>query len=94
VLAAKGENLGQVASTMLAFGIGAGLPLVLLGMLSREALVKWRTRLLSAGGRGKMILGGVLVLAGVLVLTGLDKTVEGALVSASPDWLTELTTRY
>jgi cytochrome c-type biogenesis protein len=94
VLAAKGENLGQVAITMLAFGIGAGLPLVLLGTLSREALTKWRTRLLSAGGRGKMIFGGVLVLAGVLVLTGLDKTVEGALVSASPEWLTELTTRY
>jgi cytochrome c-type biogenesis protein len=94
VLAAKGESLGQVTLTMLAFGIGAGLPLVLLGFLSREALLKWRNRLLSAGGRGKMLFGGVLLLAGVLVLTGLDKRVEAALVDMSPAWLTELTTKY
>jgi cytochrome c biogenesis protein CcdA len=37
VLAAKGEDLGQVALTMLAFGIGAALPLMLLGFVSREA---------------------------------------------------------
>jgi cytochrome c-type biogenesis protein len=94
VLAAKGENLGEVALTMLAFGIGAGLPLILLGMLSREALMRWRTKLLQAGSRGKMILGAVLLTAGLLVLTGLDKRVEAAVVDAMPAWLTELTTRY
>jgi cytochrome c biogenesis protein CcdA len=94
VLAAKGENLGQVALTMLAFGVGAGLPLVLLGLLSREALLKWRGRMMSAGSRGKMIFGGVLLAAGLLVLTGLDKRVEAALVTASPEWLTILTTRF
>ena len=31
LMAARGENLGQVALTMLAFGIGAGLPLAALG---------------------------------------------------------------
>jgi cytochrome c biogenesis protein CcdA len=94
VLAAKGENLGQVALTMLAFGIGAGLPLVLLGLLSREALLKWRGRMMEAGSRGKMIFGAVLLAAGLLVLTGLDKRVEAALVAASPEWLTNLTTRF
>jgi cytochrome c biogenesis protein CcdA len=94
VLAAKGENLGQVALTMLSFGVGAGLPLVLLGMLSREALLRWRTRLMQAGGKGKMIFGAVLLTAGVLVFTGLDKTLEAKLVEASPAWLTELTTRF
>jgi cytochrome c-type biogenesis protein len=94
VLAAKGESLGQVALTMLVFGIGAGLPLAILGTLSREALMKWRNKMLAAGSRGKMIFGGVLVAAGLLVLTGLDKRVEAALVEASPAWLTELTTRY
>jgi cytochrome c-type biogenesis protein len=94
VLAARGDNLGQVALTMLAFGIGAGLPLILLGMLSREALQRWRSRLLSAGSRGKMILGAILLTAGLLVLTGFDKRVEAMLVEASPEWLTDLTTRY
>ncbi len=79
---------------MLAFGVGAGLPLALLGLLSREALVKWRNRMLNAGSTGKMILGGVLVLAGVLVLSSGDKLLEAKLVAASPEWLTSLTTRF
>ncbi len=94
VLAAKGENFGQVALTMLVFGIGAGLPLALLGTLSREALVKWRNRMLAAGSKGKMIFGAVLLAAGLLVITGFDKTIESFLVDASPEWLTVLTTRF
>ncbi len=94
VLAAKGENLGQVGLTMLVFGIGAGLPLAVLGTLSREALLRWRNRMLAAGSRGKMIFGAILLAAGLLVLTGLDKRVEAALIDVSPDWLTELTTRF
>jgi cytochrome c-type biogenesis protein len=94
VLAAKGESLGQVALTMLAFGLGAGLPLAILGSLSREVLMRWRTRMLEAGSKGKMMFGAVLLIAGLLVLTGLDKRVEAALVEASPDWLVTLTTRF
>ena len=37
VLAAQGDNLGMVALTMLTFGIGAALPLVLIGLASRQA---------------------------------------------------------
>jgi cytochrome c-type biogenesis protein len=94
ILAAKGENLGEVAATMAVFGLGAALPLLLLGMLSRQAMIAWRGRLLGAGGKGKIILGGVLALVGLLILTGLDKRIETALVEASPAWLTELTTRF
>ncbi len=94
VLASQGRDLGQVALTMLAFGIGAGLPLALLGLAGRQALMRWRDRLLGAGKGGKMLLGGALVLIGLAVLTGLDKTIEAALVAASPDWLTRLTTRF
>ena len=67
LLAAKGENLGQVAITMLAFGIGAALPLMLLGFLSREAMQRWRGRLLEAGKGGKTLLG---------VLSAGDRTVD------------------
>jgi cytochrome c-type biogenesis protein len=48
ILAAKGENLGQVAITMIAFGIGAAVPLIAIGLLSREALSRWRGRLMEA----------------------------------------------
>ena len=94
VLASQGKNLGQVAATMGAFGIGAALPLLLLGMLSRNMMLKLRGRMMSAGGPLKAVLGGVLMVVGLLVITGLDKRFEAVLVAASPDWLTQLTTRF
>ncbi len=94
VLAAQGKNVGEVALTMALFGLGAALPLLLLGLLSREAMVAWRGRLLGAGSGGKAALGALLVAAGLLILTGLDKVIEAKLVAASPAWLTELTTRF
>ena len=94
ILAAKGEDLGQVALTMLAFGVGAALPLMVLGFVSREAMMRWRGRLMEAGKGGKMLLGVLLIAVGLLVATGADKRLEAFLVDASPQWLTELTTRY
>ena len=94
VLAARAENLTNVALTMLAFGIGAALPLLAIGMMSREALARWRSRMLAAGSGGKALMGVVLVAIGALILTGLDKRIEAILVEASPAWLTELTTRF
>lgn len=94
VLAAQGENLGEVALTMTMFGIGAALPLLLLGLLSRELLLRWRGKMLSASGGLKTIMGVLLVAAGISIIAGVDKVVEAKLVELSPDWLTELTTRY
>ena len=94
ILAAKGENLAQVALTMLAFGVGAALPLLLLGLVSREAMMHWRGRLMETGKTGKALLGVLLVAVGLLVATNFDKRLETILVDASPAWLTELTTRF
>jgi cytochrome c biogenesis protein CcdA len=94
VLAARGENLGAVAATMLVFGVGAALPLLLLGLLSREAMLRWRDRIIAAGSTGKALMGALLITVGVLILSGVDKRLETALVDASPAWLTELTTRF
>jgi cytochrome c biogenesis protein CcdA len=94
VMAAQGQNLAEVFLTMVAFGIGAATPLLLLGTLSREAMQRWRGRLMEAGRAMKIGLGLLLVLVGIAVLTGLDKVVETSLVELSPDWLTRLTTRF
>jgi cytochrome c-type biogenesis protein len=94
LLAAKGRDLGQVGLTMFVFGLGAGLPLLALGLLSREAMMRWRHRLAAAGHGLKAGFGAILVAIGALVITGLDKAVETALVEASPQWLTNLTTRF
>lgn len=92
VLASRGENLGEVALTMLAFGVGAALPLLAIGLVSRAALARWRGGLARFGRAGRLALGLLLATSGVLVLTGIDKMVETALVDASPEWLTRLTT--
>jgi cytochrome c-type biogenesis protein len=94
VLAARGENLREVAMTMAAFGLGAALPLLLLGALSRQLMMRWRDRLIGAGSRGKQVLGALLIVVGALIVTDQDKKLEAALVDASPAWLTQLTTRF
>jgi cytochrome c-type biogenesis protein len=94
VLASQGKDLVTVAITMLAFGLGAAVPLVLLGLVSREAMLRWRARLLAAGQRGKIVMGVVLAATGLLIVTGADKVIETALVEASPVWLNELTTLF
>ncbi|HTD03055.1 cytochrome c biogenesis CcdA family protein [Undibacterium sp.] len=91
-LASQGQDLLQVAVLMMVFGIGAGMPLVLLGSLSRQSMLKLRHKLFSAGKLGKQVLGGVMLAVAVLVLSGLDKRVEAVLVNASPMWLVQLTT--
>lgn len=93
-LAAESRDLGQVAVTMLLFGLGAALPLLAVGTLSRDALMRWRGSLLAAGRGAKMVLGAALVVGGGLISTGLDHRLEAALVDASPAWLTALTTRF
>ncbi|WP_331296915.1 hypothetical protein [Methylobacterium hispanicum] len=94
VLAARGENLGAVALTMLGFGLGAAAPLLLLGLLSREALARRRGGLAAFGQGAKAALGALLAVLGLLVLSGLDKRAEAWAVAASPDWLTALTVSY
>jgi cytochrome c-type biogenesis protein len=94
ILAAQGRDLDEVAATMLAFGLGAALPLAALGLVSREALLGWRTRLLAGGARAKPLFAIVIISIGVFVLTGLDKRVETLAVDHSPRWLTDLTTRF
>jgi cytochrome c-type biogenesis protein len=94
VMAAQGENLLQVTLTMILFGVGSALPLLLLGLLSREILIRWRGKMLSLGGGMKSLLGLLLLVSGILVLSGYDKQAEAFLVEKSPDWLTELTTQF
>ena len=94
VLAARGGNLGEVALVMAIFGIGAALPLLVLGLFSRATMLRWREKMMGAGKGGKLVLGGVLVVVGLLIVSGLDKQLEAVLVAASPDWLTQLTTRF
>lgn len=94
VLASQGQNLGEVALVMAVFGLGAAAPLLALGFLSREAMLKLRGRLAQAGRSGKAALGVLLLGCGLLIVSGLDKRIEALVVAASPEWLTHLTTKF
>ena len=94
LLAAQGRDLAAVAATMGAFGLGAALPLLVLGTLSRGVILRARGGMMRLGQGLKAGLGLILVATGLAVLIGLDKALETALVEASPDWLNALTTRY
>ncbi|MFZ6646752.1 cytochrome c biogenesis CcdA family protein [Undibacterium sp. TJN25] len=91
-LASQGQDLLQVAVLMLVFGVGAGLPLIVLGQLSRQRMLTLRQKLFSAGKLGKQVLGGAMLAVAVLVLTGMDKRIEAVAVDISPMWLVRLTT--
>jgi cytochrome c-type biogenesis protein len=94
VLAAQSKSLDEVALTMTAFGVGAAMPLVIVGLVSRQALMRWRDKLLAGGKTAKAVLGLLFVVLGVMIVAGLDKRLETILVAWSPQWLTELTTRF
>lgn len=93
VLASQGRDLFQVSGVMVAFGLGAALPLLLLGSFSREWLARRRDQMLKAGKDGKIILGALLLITGLFILTGADKRLETYLVDRSPQWLIGLSSR-
>ncbi len=93
-LAAGGESLGQVALILTAFGMGTAIPLLLLGLLSRAALMRWRDRLLGWSRIGRYVLGGALLIVGILIVSGLDRQLETFWVQNGPAWLNDLTVRY
>jgi cytochrome c biogenesis protein CcdA len=94
LLAAQGKSLGHVAATMVVFGVGAVVPLVFVGLLSRQALMRWRDRVIAGSKSAKMGQGLLLVSLGGLIVSGLDEEVETLLVKISPQWLIDLTTRF
>lgn len=92
LLAAEGKDLGQVALVMLAFGMGIAAVLLGIATMTRSFFNRWRGTAMTAGSNGKRVFGGLLVAVGAMIITGLDRILEGLLVTASPQWLTDLTT--
>jgi cytochrome c-type biogenesis protein len=93
VLASQGESLPLVTLAMLLFGIGASIPLILIGTLFRRRFAKMRAGFGTAGQIGRQILGGAMLLVGAFVLTGLDKILETLFLDHAPSWLTSFATQ-
>jgi cytochrome c-type biogenesis protein len=92
VLAAQGQNIAGAATVMAAFSAGVAAVLIVISTVAKSAMARMRGSMLQAGGRGKYVLGAILVGVGLLIATGGDRIVEGLVVAATPEWITELTT--
>jgi len=93
-LAAQGRDLGAVAALMLAFGVGAATPLVVVGVLAQRVGARRRDRWLRTAATARRALGVALAVVGIGIVLSVDKPLETWLVERSPDWLTQLTTRF
>jgi cytochrome c biogenesis protein CcdA len=89
-LASQGNSLAHAAIIMALFGIGAATPLILLGSLSQQAMLRYKAKLSMTGKNGKLLLGALLIAVGMLILTGLDKSFEASVLNHSPAWLIRL----
>ncbi len=94
VLASQGKHLVGSAALMGLFSIGAALPIVILGFISRSAMMSVRGRLLQVGRAGKVAVGSAMLLIAIATISGSDRQAEIWLVNHSPPWLTRLTTRF
>jgi cytochrome c-type biogenesis protein len=93
ILAAQGRNFGEVALTMSLFGLGAAAPLLAIGLLSREAFARWRGHFLVARSSAKSAFGGLLMAIGLTIVSASTRRPR-FLVEMSPQWLTDLTSRF
>jgi cytochrome c-type biogenesis protein len=92
-LAARSEALWQVALAMTLYALGAAIPLAVIGMLSRAALMRWERKLSVTGRIGKLMLGLVMLSLAGAVLSGVDRQAETYLLQIWPEWLTRLAIR-
>jgi cytochrome c-type biogenesis protein len=94
VLASQGKHLAGSAALMGLFSVGAALPIVILGYVSRSAMMNIRGGLLQAGKAGKLALGSAMLLIAIATVSGRDRQAEAWLVNHFPAWLINLTTRF
>jgi cytochrome c-type biogenesis protein len=76
------------------YSFGSAVPLIALGLISREAMMRARHRLLSTGTTGKTVLGGILIVSGWLILFDLDHALEAWFVRVAPSLLLDPSGRY
>jgi len=93
-MAVGSGSMPLAASIMTAFGVGAALPLLLIGYSSATLLKKKRALAFIIEKWGKRIMGGAILLLGALIVTHGDKTLEAAVTLSLPEWIIRLTTQY
>jgi cytochrome c-type biogenesis protein len=89
--AVQGENLWQSFLTMLAFGIGASVPLGILGLGARK-LAHRRGQLMNVSHGLRKAMALLFVFIGVAILFGWHKWLETQILDLLPDWWVQMIT--
>ena len=93
-LASSGNNLGWATAIMVAFAFGVSTIILVLGALSREALMRQRDRMQALSRYARPIMGGLLVTVGVFLLLGFHHVVEAWAVEYLPYWFQDLSIAF
>lgn len=93
-LASQRHDLPEVAALMACYGIGASVPLLVIGSLSRAAWSRSRGALRGVGVHGRLAFGIVLVALSLVMLTGTDRVAESWFLDHAPAPLVALVTRF
>ena len=88
-LAIQGKNLFHSFLTMLAFGVGAAIPLLILGFGARR-LLKHRQAISLSGLWLSRSLGGIFIVVGIVTLFNWHKLIESAILDVLPDWWVQM----
>src|SRR5258708_25796517 len=76
------------------FSVGAALPIVILGYISRSAMMSVRGRLLQAGRAGKVALGSAMLLIAIATISGRDRQAEAWLRNPFPAFVSDPYTAF
>jgi cytochrome c biogenesis protein CcdA len=90
-LAAQRTSVPSAAAVMVAFSVGAALPLIALAYGSRETLGRHAAGIARVA---RPVAAAALIAVGALTLSGTDRTLEARLVDLMPSWLIDATTAF
>ena len=93
-LAADRKDALSSLLLLFVFGLGAALPILLIAYGSASLTARLKRVSLGSADLVKKIAGVFILFFGLAIVSGFDKQIEAFLVRVSPDFLTDLTTRF
>jgi len=93
-LASSGNNMLWATLIMVSFAFGVSTVILVLGELSRDALIRNRERMQKLSQWARPIMGGLLISVGIFLLLGLHYVVERWAIETLPYWFQDLSITF
>ncbi len=79
---------------MFTFALGAGLTLLAISYLSLFISKELFRNLIKLSEKFKKTFGYILIFISIMIIFNLDKKIEALVLKVTPDFITDLTTRF